>query len=81
MPTKKEKKLSYEEALERLEAIVSQLEDGELSLEESLKLFKEGMELNKFCAGLLTKAQGEVKKVIEESAEEYTLEDFVEEEE
>jgi exodeoxyribonuclease VII small subunit len=40
---------SFEESLKRLETVVDQLEKGELSLEESLKLFEEGMNLTANC--------------------------------
>ena len=39
----------FEEALERLEAIVKKLESGDLTLEESLKSFEEGTKLANFC--------------------------------
>jgi exodeoxyribonuclease VII small subunit len=47
----------FEEALERLEAIVKDLEDGDLPLEESLRLFEEGVSLTRLCASKLEEAQ------------------------
>lgn len=59
---KKEKKeMKFDEALARLEEIVSQLESGKMSLEDSIAAFEEGMKLNKFCSDKL----GETKKKIE----------------
>ena len=40
---------AFEEALEELESIVERMEDGEPSLEESLKLFERGMDLTRRC--------------------------------
>ncbi|TCL64748.1 exodeoxyribonuclease VII small subunit [Hydrogenispora ethanolica] len=52
---------SYEEAMERLTEIVQRLETGELSLEESLNLFEEGIGLAKFCTGKLDAAEGRLQ--------------------
>ena len=43
------KKMTYEEAIKRLEEIVEQLDSGKLSLDESLKLFEESTKLTAFC--------------------------------
>lgn len=56
-------KLSFEQALMRLEEIVTLLERGEAPLEESLALFEEGSKLMKQCAGLLNKAEQKVTKL------------------
>lgn len=53
--------LTFEEAVKELESIVSTLEAGDVSLEESLKLFKRGISLTAFCNEKLTEAQGVVK--------------------
>lgn len=55
---------SFEEAINRLERVVVELEEGELSLEEALKKFEEGMELSRFCTQKLTQAEEKVKKLI-----------------
>ncbi len=47
----------FEEALSRLERIVKGLEDGDLPLEESLRLFEEGVRLTRLCASKLDEAQ------------------------
>jgi exodeoxyribonuclease VII small subunit len=47
----------FEEALARLETIVKSLEDGDLPLEESLRLFEEGVALTRLCASKLEEAQ------------------------
>ena len=56
---KKEK--SFEEAMERLEAIVAELEGEDRGLEEQFALFQEGMELARLC----DKKLGEVEKSVE----------------
>ncbi|MCL6610992.1 MAG: exodeoxyribonuclease VII small subunit [Peptococcaceae bacterium] len=51
------KKLTFEEALKRLEEVVRELEDGQLSLEKSLELFSEGINLSKICRASLEEAE------------------------
>lgn len=43
------KEMSYEQAVKELESIISKLESGEASLDESISLYSRGMELSKFC--------------------------------
>jgi len=51
----------FEDALNKLEKIVSQLEEGDISLEESLKLFEEGIRLSRFCNQKLDEAEKRVE--------------------
>lgn len=53
--------MKFEEAISRLEKIVQQLEEGEKSLEGSLKLFEEGIKLSKFCSGKLEEAKKKIE--------------------
>ena len=62
MARKKEK--TFEEAMERLEEIVTTMEQGEIPLEESLKLFEEGTALVRRCTEVLDKAQLRVTQVV-----------------
>jgi exodeoxyribonuclease VII small subunit len=55
--------LSFEEALRRLEEIVAELDGGELSLDDSLKRFEEGMALKQRCLELLAQAEARVEQV------------------
>ena len=48
---------SYEDAFKSLQEIISKLENGELALEEALKLYEDGKKLSDQCASLLEKAQ------------------------
>jgi len=57
----REKKEKFEDALDKLEKIVSQLEEGDISLEESLKLFEEGIRLSRFCNQKLDEAEKRVE--------------------
>lgn len=58
-------KKSYEDSVKRLEDIVSTLERGEISLDESLKLFEEGTKLVTFCNEYLDKAQTKIRELSE----------------
>lgn len=58
-----EKKLTFEQAMARLEDIVAQLEAGEQPLEKSLALYEEGARLMKQCAAMLDKAEQKVAKL------------------
>ncbi len=69
------KNLKIEPALARLEEIVRQLENEQISLEESLELFEEGVKLADSIQKRLSEAQLRVKKVLEE-AETFKIEDF-----
>ena len=51
----------FEDALNKLEKIVSQLEEGNISLEESLKLFEEGIRLSRLCNQKLDEAEKKVE--------------------
>ena len=56
----KQKKISFEDSLKRLEEIVAHLEEGDLPLEQSLALFEEGTALVKSCSALLDEAEQKV---------------------
>lgn len=51
---------TYEEAMQKLEQIVSRLESGEATLDESLKLFEEGAKLAAFCSKALDTAEQKI---------------------
>ncbi len=58
------KKQSFEDSMERLEAIVAQLEKGECGLDQSLKLFEEGAKLAGQCEQLLDQAEQKVNLLL-----------------
>ena len=64
---KNEKEINIELSLQRLESIVSNMESGETSLEKSLLLFEEGMELVNQCQSQLKKAEQRVENLIAKS--------------
>jgi len=64
-----EVELNFEEALERLEEIVDNLESGGLSLNESLEKFTEGIKLIQFCNKELNKAEKKIELAIKEGNE------------
>ena len=66
----------FEEAMERLENIVESLESGDLSLEESLKIFEEGMKLVNFCSKKLEEAEQKVTMLIKDQNGKYTQQPF-----
>jgi exodeoxyribonuclease VII small subunit len=55
----------FEKSLAELESLVEQLESGELSLDESLRQFKRGVELTRHCQGVLNTAQQTVEKLLD----------------
>lgn len=57
---------SFEEALDELEKIVSKLERGELSLDESIDFFQKGIELSKFCNKCLNEVEKRITMLIED---------------
>lgn len=63
------KKMTYEEAVKKLEETVSNLEGGELTLEESIKAFEEGTKLAAFCSDILKKAEFRIEQFAESDGE------------
>ena len=62
-----EKKMTFESALERLEAIVSKLERGDAALDESLKLYEEAAGLIRRCNNALEQAERKVTILMKNS--------------
>jgi len=61
---------SFEEALGRLEEIVDELEGGQMTLEEALKRFEEGTQLQRICLEKLRGAETRIQQVLTETATE-----------
>ncbi|EGK14338.1 exodeoxyribonuclease VII small subunit [Kroppenstedtia eburnea] len=61
--------LSFEEAMDRLEEVVEHLESGEVPLEESIRLFEEGMKLSRYCGEKLEKMEQHVEMLVRENGE------------
>ena len=64
-----DKELTFEKAMKRLEEIVNSLENGTVSLDDSLKLFEEGIKLSKYCETELKNIEGKAAKILEDSKE------------
>ncbi len=59
-----EKKLNFEQSMERLQEIVAALEKGDAPLADALKLFEEGTKLASACSDLLDRAEQKVVKLV-----------------
>lgn len=77
MPKKKSTSL-FEEALAELEQLVTQLEQGDMSLEDSLKSFERGVMLTRTCQKALEEAEQKVQILLEKNGTQ-TLEPFTDE--
>ena len=67
---------SFEESLKKLETIVESLEKGDLSLEDSIKLFEEGTVLSAACKKELDEAEGKVQLLIKQRDGSFRTEPF-----
>lgn len=67
---------SFEKSLEELETIVIKLEDGDLPLEESLKLFEEGIKLSRECRERLTSAERKIQVLMKDASGELVTNDL-----
>ena len=65
--TAKKKQLSFESAIERLEEITADLEGGETSLEDSITLYTEGLEIARQCNARLEEAEKKIKIITEKN--------------
>ena len=64
-----ENKMTFEQAMERLEALVAELESGKCTLDRSLALFEEGTKLTAFCSAQLQNAEQKIIKLTESGGE------------
>lgn len=71
MKDKDLKKLSYEEAVKRLEEIVQLLENADISLEESLALFQEGIALSSYCREKLAEIEYRVEYLLKQDQQSF----------
>jgi len=72
-------KVSFEEALKKLEAIVDELETGNLTLDDSVEKFKEGIELTSFCNKKLDEAEKKITVLIEDNDGRIKEQNFINE--
>ena len=73
MASKQQPEFNFEEALEELERLVSSMEEGELSLEDSMTAFEKGIKLTRECQTALQKAEQKVQILLNESGETQTF--------
>jgi exodeoxyribonuclease VII small subunit len=66
---------TFEAALKRLEEIVQALEKGELSLDDSLKLYEEGISLSRICHQKLEEAEGKITVLLKNARGEPILDE------
>jgi exodeoxyribonuclease VII small subunit len=71
---KEDEQFDFEAALEKLEELVSAMEEGELSLEASLKAFEQGIKLTRECQAALAKAEQKVQKLLDDAGTTEPLE-------
>jgi len=67
---------TFETAMNRLEEISVLMDKGDLGLDETIKLFKEGTELSKICKSMLDKAELEIKMLVETESGSVEFEKF-----
>ncbi|RJO65406.1 MAG: exodeoxyribonuclease VII small subunit [Candidatus Omnitrophota bacterium] len=68
--------IRFEEALKKLEKIVDDLEKGDLSLEEALKKYQEGLELSRLCSQRLESARKKIDVLAKNKKGEFELKPF-----
>lgn len=72
-----EQKISFEEAMNKLEQIVDKLEEGDVPLEKAIVFYKEGMELSKLCHDKLKSVEEQLTQIITEDGrkQNFTIEE------
>jgi exodeoxyribonuclease VII small subunit len=73
--TTEEPALKFEDALKKLEEIVQKLERGELSLEESLTCYEEGIRLSRLCHTKLEEAERRIEVLVKDAKGEVVLDE------
>lgn len=73
---KRPEELTFEQALERLDACVAGMESGELPLEEMLKVFEEGQRLTRFCQKKLDEIEKRIEIITRDQEGREVTEDF-----
>ena len=76
MTKKDQDKKKFKEALEELEQVVEQLESGELSLEDSLAAFEQGVKLVRYCNQKLTEVEKKIELLVKDKEGNLKLKPF-----
>lgn len=69
-------KVNFEETMKQLEEIATQLEKGDLNLDESVEKFEQGMQLSKQCSKILEEAEKRITILLKNSEGELSEQDF-----
>lgn len=77
MTKKDQDQKKFKEALEELEQVVEQLESGELSLEDSLAAFEQGVKLVRYCNQKLTEVEKKIELLVKDKEGNLKLKPFV----
>ena len=72
----KKKSLNFESTLDEIEKIIESLEEGNLSLEDSIKAYERGISLTKACQKMLSEAELKIKKLSSKEGEDVSFEDI-----
>ena len=76
MSKNKEENITFEQAIEELEIIINRLEEGDVPLDETIKLYEKGSELKDFCEKLQS-AEVKIQKINQKTkTKEITIEDY-----
>lgn len=72
-----EDKITFEEAMEKLEVIVDKLEEGDVPLEEAISIYREGMDLSRICQEKLKNIEEQLTQIITEdgSKEDFSIDE------
>ena len=76
MKDKKLEKMTYEEAISRLDELVRRLEDAEIPLEESLTAFQEGIALSRYCREKLAEIEYKVEYLLKGEQQTPLVDDY-----
>lgn len=70
------KKMNFEKAMQQLERIVQELEQGDLSLEKALKKFEEGVKLSRYCSEQLEQTEKKISLLLEDAQGKIVAKEF-----
>lgn len=68
-PVTEQPEVNFEEAMQQLENIVSELERGDVPLEKAIDLFQQGMQLSQLCGQKLAEVERKIEMIVEEDGE------------
>ena len=73
-------KIDFEKTMEELEKIVEKMENGDMTLDESIKWFQKGMELSRLCSKRLDEVEKKITILLEDENGKLTEKSFIEQE-